>query len=100
MTTDEVSSGRAVLDVARYAGARLALVAVVSAVIFWIARIIGLSDLPLIVAVMLAMIIALPLGMWVFTPLRRRANASLAGIGARRRRERAQLQARLRGESG
>jgi hypothetical protein len=36
--------------------------------------------------------------MWVFTPLRQRATASLTVAGERRRRERDELQARLRGE--
>jgi hypothetical protein len=35
----------------------------------------------------------------VFAPLRRRATASLALAGERRRTEREQLQARLRGEA-
>jgi hypothetical protein len=81
-----------------YTAARLALVVVLSAVIYGLGQLIGLSDFPPIVAVLLALIIALPLGMWVFTPLRRRATASLALAGERRRRDREQLQARLRGE--
>ncbi|NDJ90910.1 DUF4229 domain-containing protein [Mycolicibacter kumamotonensis] len=81
-----------------YTVARLALVAVLSAVIYGLGRLLGLSDFPPVVAVLLALIIALPLGMWVFTPLRRRATASLALAGERRRRDREQLQARLRGE--
>jgi uncharacterized protein DUF4229 len=43
-------------------------------------------------------VIALPVGMWIFAPLRRRANASIAAIDERRRQDREQLQARLRGE--
>ncbi|OBY31904.1 DUF4229 domain-containing protein [Mycolicibacter kumamotonensis] len=90
--------GRAVVDVIVYTAARLALVVVLSAVIYGLGRLLGLSDFPPVVAVLLALIIALPLGMWVFTPLRRRATASLALAGERRRRDREQLQARLRGE--
>jgi hypothetical protein len=90
--------GRAVVDVIVYTVARLALVAVLSAVIYGLGRLLGLSDFPPVVAVLLALIVALPLGMWVFTPLRRRATASLALAGERRRRDREQLQARLRGE--
>lgn len=48
---------------------------------------------------MLALIVALPLGMWLFTPLRRRATQSLSVAGDRRRQERAELQARLRGDT-
>lgn len=90
---------RAVFDVAVYTAARLALVVTLSAVIYAAGRLIGLSDFPPVVAVLLALIIALPLGMWVFTPLRQRATASMAAAGERRRRDRAELQARLRGDS-
>ncbi|BBX12211.1 membrane protein [Mycobacterium novum] len=90
--------GRAVIDVAVYTAARLALVVVLSAVIYGLGRLIGLSDFPPIIAMLLALIIALPLGMWIFTPLRRRATESMAAAGERRRRDRADLQARLRGE--
>jgi hypothetical protein len=41
----------------------------------------------------------MPLGIWVFSPLRRRATAGLATVGERRRRDREQLRARLRGET-
>lgn len=90
--------GRAVLDVAVYTAARLALVVALTAVIYGAGRLLGLSDFPPIVAAMLALIVALPLGMWIFTPLRKRATDSLAVAGERRRQERAELQARLRGE--
>ena len=45
-----------------------------------------------------ALVIALPLGIWIFAPLRRRATASIAVFDERRRKDREQLQARLRGE--
>jgi hypothetical protein len=51
------------------------------------------------VAVLFALIIAMPLGIWLFAPLRRRATAALAIAGERRRRERDQLRARLRGDA-
>lgn len=98
VTAGRAPLGRAVVDVVVYAAARLALVVVLSVVIYGLARLVGLSDFPLIVAALLALIIALPLGMWVFSPLRRRATASLAAAGERRRRDREQLRARLRGE--
>lgn len=91
--------GRAVVDVAVYSAARLALVVVLTAVIYGLGRLLGLSDFPPIIAAMLALIVALPLGMWIFTPLRKRATDSLTVAGERRRREREQLQARLRGEA-
>lgn len=99
VTAGGAPSGRAIVDVAVYAAARLGLLIVLSAAIYGVGRLIGLSDFPPIVAVLLALIIALPLGMWVFAPLRRRATASMALAGERRRRDREQLEARLRGES-
>lgn len=94
-----VSAGRAVMDVLLYAAARLVLVFVLSAVIYVLGRLLGVRDFPVIVAVLFALIVALPLGMWVFSPLRRRATAGLALAVERRRRDREQLRARLRGET-
>jgi Na+/H+ antiporter NhaC len=87
-----------VLDVLAYLVARLALVAVLTAVVFYGAHLVGVDDIPLAVALLFAIVVALPLGMWVFAPLRRKATASIAAVDARRRRDREQLQARLRGE--
>nr|WP_232079444.1 DUF4229 domain-containing protein [Mycobacterium conspicuum] len=88
-----------VVDVLLYATARLALVVALSAAIYGVARLLGLGEFPLVVAVLFALIIAMPLGIWLFTPLRRRATAALAVSGDRRRREREELRARLRGET-
>nr|WP_264034047.1 DUF4229 domain-containing protein [Mycobacterium interjectum] len=82
-----------------YAAARLVLVAALSGAIYGIARLLGVTPFPVVVAVLFALIIAMPLGIWLFGPLRRRATAGLAISGERRRREREQLQARLRGEA-
>jgi hypothetical protein len=87
-----------VLDVLAYVLARLLLVAVLTAVIFGAGHLLGLRDFPLVVALLFALVIALPLGIWIFAPLRRRATASIAVFDERRRTDRAQLQARLRGE--
>jgi antibiotic biosynthesis monooxygenase (ABM) superfamily enzyme len=89
---------RLIVDVLVYVLARLLLVAVITAVIFGAAHLIGIEEFPLVVAMLFAIVIALPLGMWVFAPLRRRATASIAEFDERRRRDREQLQARLRGE--
>jgi hypothetical protein len=89
---------RIVVDVLLYATARLLLVVALSGAIYGVARLMGVT-LPLVVAVLFALIIAMPLGIWLFTPLRRRATAALAIAGERRRREREQLRARLRGEA-
>lgn len=90
---------RVVVDVVLYAGARLLLAALLTAVIYGIARLLGVAQFPIVVAALFALIIAMPLGIWVFSPLRRRATASLAAAGERRRREREQLRARLHGEA-
>jgi len=87
-----------VLDLLTYALARLLLVAVLTAAIFGGAHLLGVRDFPLVVALLFAVVIALPLGIWVFAPLRRRATASIAVIDERRRKDREQLQARLRGD--
>jgi membrane protein implicated in regulation of membrane protease activity len=87
-----------VVDVLAYALARLVLVAILTAVIFGAGHLLGLRDFPLVVALLFALVIALPLGIWVFAPLRRRATASIAAFDERRRQDREQLQARLRGE--
>ena len=65
----------------------------------WGRAIAGHHQFPIVVAVLFALIIAMPLGIWLFGPLRRRATAALAIAGERRRREREQLRARLRGEA-
>jgi hypothetical protein len=81
-----------------YVLARLLLVAALAAVIFVAAQLIGLRDFPLVVALLFSIVIALPLGIYLFAPLRRRATASIAVLDERRRTDREQLQARLRGE--
>jgi ABC-type proline/glycine betaine transport system permease subunit len=81
-----------------YALARLLLVAALTAVIWGAGHLLGLRDFPIVVALLFAMVIALPLGIWIFAPLRRRATASIAVLDERRRKDREQLQARLRGQ--
>jgi hypothetical protein len=88
-----------VVDVAVYAVARLLLVAALSAVIYQAALLLGVRDFPLVVAILFALVVALPVGIWVFAPLRRRATASMAVVDARRRRDRDRLRARLRGDT-
>ncbi|MEE6163891.1 MULTISPECIES: DUF4229 domain-containing protein [Mycobacteriaceae] len=89
---------RLVADVLVYVGARLALVAVLAGVIFAGGHLLGVREFPIVVALLFALVIALPLGIWLFRPLRERATASIAALDERRRTDREQLQARLRGE--
>ena len=101
MTDDETvgSTGRMVGDVVIYTLARLVLVAVLTAAIFYAARLIGIKEFPLVIAMLFAIVISLPLGIWLLAPLRRRATAGIAEVDERRRAQREQLQARLRGET-
>lgn len=99
MPEGKSSAGRAALSVSLYAAARLLLVAALSVVIYAAGRLLGVHEFPVIVAVLFALVIAMPLGIWVFGPLRRRATADLEVATARRRRDREQLRARLRGET-
>ncbi len=92
------SPSRLVVDVLAYAAARLLLVVALTALIFGVGHLLGVRDFPLVVAVLFALVVALPLGIWVFAPLRHRATASIAAFDERRRKDREQLQARLRGE--
>lgn len=87
-----------VVDVLVYVAARLALVAVLTAVIFVGGHLLGVHEFPIVVALLFALVIALPLGIWLFRPLRERATASISALDERRRQDREQLQARLRGE--
>ncbi len=86
-----------VVDVLAYVVARLLLVAVLTGVIFGLGRVL-IGDIPVVVALLFALVIALPLGIWLFRPLRERATASIAVFDERRRKDREQLQARLRGD--
>jgi Na+-driven multidrug efflux pump len=98
VSNGQSSAGRAVASVLLYVVARLALVAAIAALIYGIARALGVHEFPIVVALLFALVIAMPLGMWLFAPLRRRATAGLEEATARRRHDREQLQARLRGE--
>jgi hypothetical protein len=95
----ERTGDHVVVDVLLYAAARSLLVVVLTGAIYGVGRLLGVTQFPIVVAALFGLIIAMPLGIWVFSPLRRRATAALAIAGERRRRERKQLQARLRGEA-
>ena len=79
------------VTIALYALARLALVAVV-------AGLLALAGVPIILAVLLGLIVALPLSMVLFRGMRVRLDTAIAVAGARRSAERDALRARLRGE--
>jgi hypothetical protein len=77
--------------IARYGGARLGLVAALSALLV-------LVGVPLLVAIMVALVVALPLSLVLFPRLRRDLDAALAEAGARRKEQKARLRAQLSGE--
>jgi hypothetical protein len=93
------STGGAVVSILLYVAARLMLVVVITALIYGAGRLLGVHEFPIAVALLFALVIAMPLGIWLFGPLRRRATAGLEVATERRRREREQLRARLRGET-
>ncbi|TLH59164.1 DUF4229 domain-containing protein [Mycolicibacterium neoaurum] len=96
--SDSRPGARMLRDVGAYLLARLALAAVLTAVILGAGHLVGLREFPVVVAVLFAIVLALPLGIWVFAPLRRRATLSIAEFDEQRRRDKETLQARLRGE--
>ncbi|MGE2832833.1 DUF4229 domain-containing protein [Mycobacterium sp. SMC-4] len=99
MSEDPRPTSRLLLDVVAYTAARLLLVVVLTALIVGAGQLLGVREFPVVVAMLFAIVIALPLGIWLFTPLRRRATASIAVWEQRRRRDQEQIRARLRGEN-
>ena len=77
--------GRVLIDVVLYTLARIVLVVALTAVIYYAARIIGIHDFPVVVALLFGIVLALPIGIWVLGPLRKRATASIAVVDERRR---------------
>ncbi|MBF6231996.1 DUF4229 domain-containing protein [Nocardia farcinica] len=84
-------------NLALYTLARLVLVAVITVVIVLVAQLVDVQ-VPLVVAILFALIIAMPLSLTLFKGLRARVNADIAAVDAKRRQDKAQLRARLRGE--
>ncbi|WP_069160605.1 DUF4229 domain-containing protein [Nocardia altamirensis] len=85
-------------DLGLYTLARLALVVVITVLIMLVARLVSV-DIPLVVAALFALIIAMPLSLTLFKRLRTRVNEDIAVVDERRRHDKAQLRARLRGEA-
>lgn len=85
-------------NLALYTLARLALVVLLTVVIVGVAKLVEV-DIPLVVAALFALIIAMPLSLTLFKRLRTRVNEDIAVVDEKRRHDKAQLRARLRGES-
>ncbi|OUS89119.1 DUF4229 domain-containing protein [Rhodococcus sp. NCIMB 12038] len=92
-----VTKGQLARDVAIYSIARLLLVVVIGAIILGVAALVGVA-VPLLVAAIFAVLIALPLSLLLFAKLRKRVNEGIATFDAQRRADQADLRARLRGE--
>ena len=91
--------GRLARDLALYTGARLGLVVVLAAVIFGGGKLFGV-EIPLLVVLIFALVIALPLSLVMFAKLRRRVNESISAVDEKRRKDKAELRAKLRGDGG
>ncbi len=79
-------------DVTLYVLARLGMVAVVMALLM-------LVNVPLLVAMAVGVVVALPLSLFLFRGMRGRVAEGLNERGAVRRAERERLRAQLRGEN-
>ena len=80
-----------------YTVARMLLVVVIAAVILFGGKLVGV-DVPFLVAAVFGVLIALPLGMYLFKSLRLKVNGEIAAIEADRRARHDDLQSRLRGD--
>jgi len=78
-------------DVTLYICARLGMVAAITALLV-------LVDVPLLVALVVGVVVALPLSLFVFKGLRNRVAEGLEAKQAVRRAERERLRAQLRGD--
>ena len=77
--------------IARYGGARVALIAAIAGLLVW-------RGVPLLVSLLVALVAAMPLSMMLLPGLRQDLSAALARAGSRRSAQRARLRAQLRGE--
>ncbi|MGB3697134.1 MAG: DUF4229 domain-containing protein [Gordonia sp. (in: high G+C Gram-positive bacteria)] len=93
----QATTATLIVAVLLYSLARLALVVVLAAAIVFGAKAVGV-EVPLLVAAVFGVLIALPLGLVLFKSLRLRVNDQIAQVDARRSQQRDDLQARLRGE--
>jgi hypothetical protein len=80
-------------DLTLYTLARLALIGAVTVLLV-------LFDVPLLVALAVAVVVGFPLGLLVFRGLNQRVTAGLAERGADRTATRDRLRAELRGDEG
>ncbi len=91
------AKGKLARSLALYTLARLGLVVVIAGLIFGGGAVVGVT-VPLPVAALFAVVIALPLSMVLFKSLRTGVNEQIAVVDAQRRRDRDDLRSKLRGD--
>ncbi len=98
--TDGAAAAKRALvrDLALYSTFRVALVVVLTAAIYYLGCLVT-DQMPLVVALLFAIIIALPVSMVSARTLRHRVNANVAVLGAARRERRDDFRKRLQGRS-
>ncbi|MET8431097.1 DUF4229 domain-containing protein [Nocardia sp. NPDC059091] len=96
-TRPEGAGRRLARSLAIYTVARLGLVAVITAIIMGVAAVVKVA-IPLIVALLFGLLIAMPLSLLLFKKLRTQVNKDIAAVDAKRRRDRDQLMSRLQGK--
>lgn len=89
--------GTLIVSVLAYTVARLVLVVAIAAVIYFVGQAVSVN-VPVLVAAVFGVLIALPLGLVLFKPLRLRVNDQIARVDAERSARRDDLSARLRGD--
>ena len=78
-----------------YTVLRLLMVVALTLVILGVGGLIVEDGVPLLVAALIAVVIALPLSMVLFTTLRARINSDIAAVDAGRREKREDLRSRM-----
>lgn len=97
LSETRVTKGTLVRDVVLYSVARLLLVVVIAALVVGGGKLFDI-EVPLLVAAIFAVLIALPLSLVLFSKLRVRVNRAIAAYDEQRRTDQAELRAKLRGE--
>lgn len=92
-----VDKGKAVRDIALYGFLRLALFLVLTFIIHMVVVLLGMANyFPLLISMTLALILALPLSMFMFKGLRLRVTQQVAAWDADRQAHKQELRNQLR----
>ncbi|MFZ2510189.1 MAG: DUF4229 domain-containing protein [Gordonia sp. (in: high G+C Gram-positive bacteria)] len=93
----KASIGSLVGWIALYTLVRMGLVAIVAVIIFYVGKAAGVT-VPVLAAALFGVVIALPLGMFVFKTIRLKVNEQISLVDADRASRKSDLHARLRGD--